>query len=157
MYFSQSKIDLNHIMSELGLIGITSLRMPSVFLIISETTFACTSEHVSIFMLHNAYFFKTFGQRTSQSLSRKISSHLCIEALIIRNRHPVEEQTLFPLSWPLLDCVCHVPDHDVTMMIRDDIGLWPHPPRFIFFLNLCHSSNVFVICHVPDLEMYSVD
>ena len=30
----------------------------------------------------------------------------------------MEEQTLFPLSWPLLDCVCHVPDHDdVTMII----------------------------------------
>ena len=44
--------------------------------------------------------------------------HLCVEAFIIRNRHPVEEQTLFPLSWPLLDCVCHVPDHDdVTMII----------------------------------------
>ena len=33
----------------------------------------------------------------------------------------MEEQTLFPLSWPLLDCVCHVPDHDqdhdVTMIV----------------------------------------
>ena len=65
LYFSQSKIDLKHKLSELGLIGITSLRMPSVFLIISETTFACTSAHVSIFMLHNAYLCKTFESRTS--------------------------------------------------------------------------------------------
>ena len=41
---------------------------------------------------------------------RLVSGHLCVEALLVRDGHPVEEQVVLPLPRPLLDGVRHVPE-----------------------------------------------
>ena len=38
------------------------------------------------------------------------SVHLCVEALLVRDGHPVEEEVVLPLPRPLLDGVRHVPE-----------------------------------------------
>ena len=54
-----------------------------------------------------------------------IIAHLCIEALIIWDGDPVEEQALLDLPRPLLYCVCHVPVIK-SMMIMIKVMIYDH-------------------------------